>query len=489
MALYGMDTESGRRLSEDLARASERLLSLRGSLTPLITKTPWEGPDGRKFHGEWSGHRQQLIGTAHALNAASNAVKRNVEEQLVASGHQGLEAGPQGKPDLPSLFDPLIGTLAGNVDDLWDGTAGFLSTVDESARAGWNLLRDVAPPPWGNLMDASDNAGDKLGHFGAMGWRWITEGEPPSVTEFASNTLLLAGATATLVITTGTMGTHNPHVFDDGRPVAGDPIRVDVGSGRGSDGRMNTPVPASISAIVQTTNAAYDDAGRPGTPDTGIRITTVQKPGEPPAFIVSIPGTTRWLPDGAGNATDLTGNLEPAGGNLSTAAEAVRIAMEQAGIPPGAPVMLSGHSQGGMIAVALAADGSFTDRFNVTNVVTYGSPVDSAPVPATIDVLALQHAGDPVPKLDLNDVAVGPGGAVSASPDNSAVRVTLPNPDVKPDIGGIGYHAGDLYAESAAKYGGSGPIAEYSQKSSTQQFLTPDPAQAKSIVSNVSRKQ
>lgn len=87
----------------------------------------------------------------------------------------------------------------------------------------------------------------------------------------------------------------------------------------------------------QTTNTAYDDAGRAGTPDTSIRITTVHKPGEPPAYIVNIPGTTRWWPNGASNATDLTGNLELAGGNPSTAAEAVRLAMEQAGIPPGVP--------------------------------------------------------------------------------------------------------------------------------------------------------
>lgn len=142
-----------------------------------------------------------------------------------------------------------------------------------------------------------------------------------------------------------------------------------------------------------------------------------------------------------------------------------------------------------MIAVALASNGSFTDRFNVTNVVTYGSPVDLVSLPRTIDVLALQHEGDPVPKVDLNDATVLPGGTVSASPDNAAVRVTLPNPDVPPEFAGIGYHAGTEYAESAAKYGESGPIGDYSQKSSTQQFLTKDPAQVKSTVSNVSRKQ
>ncbi len=356
---------------------------------------------------------------------------------------------------------------------------------------GWNWLQDGAPRPVRNLVDAQANLLDKVGHYGDMGWRWLVTGEPPSLTEVAANGVLLKAGVLSLVATTLSVGSYNPHLLDDGRPAAGEPLPVPVGepAGTDKDGRFNTPVPSTISAILQTTNAAYGDAGRPGTPDAGVRITAVHKPGEPDAYIVSIPGTTRWYPDGAANATDLTGNLELAGGNLSTAAQSVRLAMEKAGIPDGAPVMLSGHSQGGMIAAALAADGSFTGRFNVTNVVTFGSPVDSAPIPSRIDVLALQHAGDPVPRVDLADLTLGQGGTLSASQDNGAVVVTLPNPAVAPGIAGIGYHDGGEYVRSTGALEHQGPIAGYAQQDSTQRFLTADPGQVSSTVSSISRTQ
>ncbi|WP_157366389.1 hypothetical protein [Arthrobacter sp. Soil763] len=504
MGLYGMDVESGRRLSEQLGRAGDRLLALSANLTPVIAAAPWNGRDATRFKDDWTGQRQQLVGAGLALKAASSAVQRNVEEQLAAStpgaGGTGAAGGPRGggSPADESLLDRLAGAVADDAVDLWKQAGRVLGAVDAVAGAftaapdtGWNWLQGHAPLPIRNLMDAEANLLDQAGHFGDMGWRWLTAGEPPSLTEIASNQVLLGAGALSLAATVLTGGRYNPRLLDDGRPVAGEPLPVAVGDPAGTDQelRFNTPVPSSISAILQTTNAAYGDEGKPGTPDAAVRITTVHKPGQADAYIVSIPGTTRWYPDGAANPTDLTGNLELAGGNLSTAAGAVRLAMENAGIPPGSPVMLSGHSQGGMIAAALASDGSFTDRFNVTNVVTFGSPVDSAPIPAGIDVLALQHAGDPVPRVDLGDLTVGAGGDVTAGRDNGALVVTMPNPDVPPGVAGIGYHDGGEYVRSTGALEHEGPIADYAQRESTRQFLTTDPGQVSSSVSGISRKQ
>ena len=488
MVLYGMDVESGRRLSEEFTRASERLSALSGSLTPLITGAPWTGADAKQFTAEWTNHRRQLIGTAHALAAASNAIKRNVEEQVAASSGR-TASGPAAQA--PSLFDRLVDSMADTAEDLWDAAGEFTDVIEDSASNGWNFVQDNAPLPIRNLMDAHGSVLNQTGNIADMGCRWLTSGEPPSITELSANGALLAASLATLGVTASSLGMNNPHLLDDGRPVAGDPIPVGVGNPDETDSNLRgqTPVPATISAVLATTDAAYGDQGMPGTPDTGVRITTIEKPGEPPAYIVSIPGTTRWEPDGAANPADLTGNLELAGGNLSTAAEAVRLAMEQANIPEGAPVMLSGHSQGGMIAAALASDSSFTDRFNVTNVVTFGSPVDSTPIPPAIDVLALQHAGDPVPKVDLGDATSGPAGYVSLSRDNGATLVTLPNPDTDPGFAGSEYHHAYRYVESVSQQESGGPIAQYSQQQSTQRFLTSDANQVTSTVSNISRKQ
>lgn len=488
MVLYGMDIEGGRRLSEEIGRASERLSALSGSLTPLITGAPWNGPDGKQFTAEWTNHRRQLVGTANALTAASNALKRNVEEQLAASSGR-TAGGPAAQA--PSLFDRLVDSMADTAGDLWDTAGDVTDVVGDSFSTGWNVVQDIAPLPIRNLMDAHGSVLDQTGNIADMGWRWLASGEPPSITELSANGALLAASLATLGVTASSLGMNNPHLLDDGRPVAGDPIPVGVGNPEETDSnfRAQTPVPATISAVLATTDAAYSDQGKSGTPDTGVRITTIEKPGEPPAYIVSIPGTTRWEPDGAANPADLTGNLELAGGNLSTAAEAVRLAMEQANIPEGAPVMLTGHSQGGMIAAALASDSGFTDRFNVTNVVTFGSPVDSTPIPPAIDVLALQHAGDPVPKVDLGDATSGPAGHVSLSRDNGATLVTLPNPDIDPGFAGSEYHHASRYVESVNQQESGGPIAHYSQQQSTQRFLTSDAGQVTSTVSNISRKQ
>lgn len=488
MTLYGMDIEAGRRLSDELARASDRLSALSRSLTPLIQGSPWKGADAEKFSAEWLGHRTRLIGTAHALAAASNAVKRNVDEQVAASSKS---PGGALAVQAPLFFDPLLDAVAGTAGDLWDTAGNFTSSIQDTAGNTWNWLQDRAPFPVRNMMDAQGNVYSQAGNMVDMGWRWMTAGEPPSITEVISNGALLAASVVNLNSTTYSLGLTNLNLLDDGRPVAGEPIPLKVGDpGRqDADNRPYTPVPSTISAVLGATNAAYADQGKAGIPDTGVRITTVSKPGEPAAYTVSIPGTTRWMPDGAANPTDLTGNLELAGGNLSTAAQAVRLAMEQAGIPPGAPVMLSGHSQGGMIAAALASDTGFTDRFNVTNLVTFGSPVDSAPIPPSIDVLALQHAGDPVPKVDLADATSWPGGIVSATRDNGATLVELPNPDIDPGFAGIEYHHASQYVRSVQQHEAGGPIAQYSQLQSTQRFLTLDPSQVASTVSNITRKQ
>lgn len=96
--------------------------------------------------------------------------------------------------------------------------------------------------------------------------------------------------------------------------------------------------------------------------------------------------------------------------------------MEKAGIPPGSPVLMASHSQGGMISQSLLSDPSFTERFNVTHSVTYGSPVDAIPDTSEARQLHLQHRGDVVPRVDL-----GNAPKISRLDDDASV-VTLDNP-------------------------------------------------------------
>jgi len=80
-------------------------------------------------------------------------------------------------------------------------------------------------------------------------------------------------------------------------------------------------------------------------------------------------------------------------------------ALEQAQAGRAGPrdrVVIVGHSQGGIVAAALASDPAFTRGRRVTNVITAGSPVDAFPVPDSTAVLSLQHATDAVPMLDVS---------------------------------------------------------------------------------------
>ncbi len=64
--------------------------------------------------------------------------------------------------------------------------------------------------------------------------------------------------------------------------------------------------------------------------------------------------------------------------------------------------MLVGHSEGGMVAVTTARDASASGEFDVTHVVTAGSPVGrtAAALPGRIKLLALENSRDVVPHLD-----------------------------------------------------------------------------------------
>ncbi len=122
--------------------------------------------------------------------------------------------------------------------------------------------------------------------------------------------------------------------------------------------------------------------------------------GDGARFVVHLPGTDSWGTD-AGDVRDLQANLQLVGGQDTAYTRGIAEAMRDAGVPSGAPVLLVGHSQGGMAAVHLAADPSFQEAYDVRHVVTAGSPTAQvAHVPAGTQVLSLENSGDVVPLAD-----------------------------------------------------------------------------------------
>jgi hypothetical protein len=388
------------------------------------------GPVVDQMRDEWESQHAPLLGqVAESLASFGQKAKANADAQDDTSntldgagGNPFAGVSTQGSANGDDDGGGgVLGWLGDKAGDLWDAGGDAVDWVGDKAgdTAGW--IGDRATDLWNAGGDAIDWIGDKgsdaVGWIGdkgsdALGWLgdrasaiggsfqnlgdsgmqlWdatggaILDGEWPRTTEVLASGIRLAGATVGVGLTAGTLGMFDPKVFDDGDPYAGDPSEVTA-----------PRAPTSVSELALGVTDSYKAA------DGNIRITTVEGP-DGPRVIVSVPGTEAWNPSAGDNPMDLTGNLVTAGGSRSTMSEAVILAMENADIPPGAEVMMVGHSQGGMTVADLTSDSAFVDKYNVTNAMTYGSPIDSAHIDPSVSVLEMQHQHDAVPRLDLGD--------------------------------------------------------------------------------------
>jgi hypothetical protein len=186
---------------------------------------------------------------------------------------------------------------------------------------------------------------------------------------------------------------------DEGLPVVRRRHDLHVPLGR-------TP-PADLTGLMrhlrQTNDlSAPEDPGDQGT----IEIQTLHAADGTVRHVVYLPGTddmtaTPWSNDG--DVRDLPADLHVIAGDHTAYAAGIEQAMRDAGIGPHDPVLLVGHSLGGMEAASLVAHGS---GFDVTHVVTAGSPIGGVTgYPTGTHVLSLENRGDVVPLLDGRDNA------------------------------------------------------------------------------------
>ena len=118
------------------------------------------------------------------------------------------------------------------------------------------------------------------------------------------------------------------------------------------------------------------------------------------SWTVDIRGTQSFA-IGQSGPQDMTTNLQGVAGMNSDQLDAIKEAMNAAGIAPGEAVEFAGHSQGGIMAAQMAADPCVRARYNVVSVVTAGSPTATI-APSDVPVLAYENSGDIVPGLDGN---------------------------------------------------------------------------------------
>jgi len=194
------------------------------------------------------------------------------------------------------------------------------------------------------------------------------------------------------------------------------------------------------SAQIDSFDAIGDDT------DSFARIRITEVPGNPPSFIVQIPSTQSWDATAGSTPNDLTSDTHAMLAQQTALSSAVDAAMQEAGITSENPVMLEGFSLGGITAGQMAADPNL--NYNITHVVTGGSPIANFDIPSDVQVLSLEFDEDPVAKLDGNN-----------NPDSanwSTVQADAPSlpsdKGVPVGIGGEqGAHNADRYAVTAAE--------------------------------------
>lgn len=151
-----------------------------------------------------------------------------------------------------------------------------------------------------------------------------------------------------------------------------------------------------------------------GTYPEGIKIRTLEKSDGTRSHIVYIPGTQDWIGN-SDNAFDGVDNVSAYVGGETTGMKAALEVLRQQGVTEDEPILLVGHSQGGLIAAGMAADSTIRSKYNISGVLSYGVYVEHFDVPDDIPVTQVRNSWDPVAEVtnnyqshmdNLNDVVI-----------------------------------------------------------------------------------
>ena len=226
--------------------------------------------------------------------------------------------------------------------------------------------------------------------------------------------------------------------------------------------------PADLAGLVHHLEQVDDQA------DGVIEVQSIRTTDGSVRHVVYLPGTddlttTPWSQDS--DVRDLGTNLLLVSSQDNAYQQGILDAMQQAGVRPGEPVALVGHSQGGMEAAALLAQGS---PYAVTHVVTAGSPTAHLDgFPPGSHVLSLENRGDVVPLLDGAD-----------NPD-SAEQVTVRFDDHGPSV--AGNHDLAQYVHGALAVQASTDPSVVEQLASLEAAGFVGPADGQEVISQVFR--
>ena len=153
--------------------------------------------------------------------------------------------------------------------------------------------------------------------------------------------------------------------------------------------------PVTMTRRIDNANAPRDFAerfARIPTDSERVRIDRFDTPTGP-RFEVYLAGTD--FAAGPANPWWVGGNTELLASGVSRSMSATESALREVGVTGTTPIVLTGHSQGGAIALALANSG----RYSVEAVFTAGTPAGLVESPANVPIVHVVHPEDPVPAL------------------------------------------------------------------------------------------
>jgi hypothetical protein len=372
---------------DDLRRAAAALAAAADLLDDAASSAAWA--------------RREGLGTTAVSPGTAHAAQREVEPLL--RGPASLTA------------------LAGTLRSLAWSLHGAAELYEDAERSAVGALRSVLAV--GGASAGGNPVGTLAGSVLLAGWLLprallaaaalhLTGARPPRpsspTVDVAEHAVQLVGGLGHGLVSRGLgVPTAVPAVRTSGHLVAATalgglavpalrarPLRVTARLGAAGA----VPPPRDAADVLAAVADLYPRAG--GAAGT-VGVDRLDHPDGSRGWVVTIPGTQEAMSWGtSGNPMDMLTNVHLLAATPDDGTRLVARALDQAGARPGEPVLLAGHSQGGMVATALAGSAAFTARHPVAAVLTAGSPVATRTVPAGTPALHLEHRQDLVPALD-----------------------------------------------------------------------------------------
>lgn len=215
-------------------------------------------------------------------------------------------------------------------------------------------------------------------------------------------------------------------------------IRMEQIPPRGADlDPSRAPVRTFAGAVSVMEELAVDSGAAHGE----LRIDRITSPAGEDSWQVFIPGGQGLDP---GNVHSLLHSVSAVDANPTPSMAMVAAALREVGARKGEPIVITGHSHGGITGSMFANDPRMRAEFDVPLVITAGSPVDRHEIRPDTHVVSIEHTEDFVPGLD--------GVERTAKPGMTRVERTLSESGDPAIAGGAGvFHTHDYpnYVDTA----------------------------------------